>query len=265
MGCTGKRVSSQIDRLSTGIENPCTICGVYCVYMPTSIKPTQIMTTDEPAEEAVKLQNDILARLDELTASEEQPDVETSGGSELKPEKLPEPQAPTMEEQLDALETLLDGALASGNEDEVRRLCQQGRDILRAEKISGEESLQEAKDYFDIMIKEQGESGEGTALALKEVADWKAWQRAFDKYIAQKDVYYDTVISQMHDSPAIEATSVVENTDVPVVMSVEQLQAQRELIDRQRVRIEELRALIAEIEKKEKLDGIKKAHGISIQ
>jgi hypothetical protein len=121
--------------------------------------------------------------------------------SEEKPE--PEP-VPSMESRLKELDLLLDTAVDSGNESEVRSLIQRGKDLIRAEKAAREKSLVAAEDAFDAALRQYGESDEQTVAASREVESWKVSLRGYDDFITQQDAYFDDILANMRlpESPA---------------------------------------------------------------
>lgn len=90
-----------------------------------------------------------------------------------------------------------------------------------------------------------------------------------DEILAQLDAMTGSAAQSAQSSePQEPPAPIIEDVpaaEQPVVFSREELLAQQELIAEQRARIEKLKSLLAEIEKKEQLDAIKKSHGIPVQ
>ena len=152
-----------------------------------------------------------MSRLDEMTGGTQT--AESPSATPAQPVGAEQSPRPSLTAQIEALDLELDKAVDAGNEAEVRRLIQQGKELARAEKAAREREFEGAQAYFDEALKEYGESGEETLKASKEVADWRTSLQGYDTYIAERDKYYDDILANMHTT----AERTTPQQEAPVV------------------------------------------------
>ena len=167
----------------------------------------------------------------------------------LVPDVKPEEEAPTLEgfDLVESLQPALDSAVTAGNKDEIKRISQQGRDAMRAQRAK---MLQALEAVTDPAIRQAQE---------KELKD-------FEISIAEQDDYYDKLISYVEkpkeETPASASAEVIE-----IPESKEAYLAKlSELMTAYRARLEELKVEAAEAHKKsiaEKIAAAKASVGVT--